>query len=38
MDVAEIMRQKLTVPYSKEENKDKSGKKLGKRQGKFKVC
>ena len=38
MGVAEIMREKLTVPYSDEQNKDKSSKKLGKRQGKFKVC
>ena len=38
MDVAEMMREKLTVPYSKEQIKDKSGKKLGKRKGKFKVA
>ena len=38
MDVAEIMREKLTVHYMKKENEDKSGKKLGKRKGKFKVC
>ena len=38
MDLAEIVQEKLTIPYADEDVEDKKGPRLGKRRGKFQVC